>query len=263
MLRALIIIFALGAGGLAAWIALSSRQGAPSASAGAPAAPPLAVTEVLVAAADVPQGKTLSDDNIRWQSWPKDSVNPGFITRTAKPDAVASFTGAIARSHFVAGEPIQADKVVQGSSSFLASILTPGMRAVAIRISVESTAGGFILPNDRVDVIHTVARPKDGQTDNLSHTILTNIRVLAVGQKAEQKVGEDDGEKGETTAMGKTATLELNPAQAEVIAAGQATGILSLSLRSVADSAERSGVLRPGDGRVRIMRAGQSQIVRF
>jgi len=262
MLRVLIILFALAAGGLAAWIATSSKSGdARTASADAP---PVPVTEILVAAANIPQGQALSDDNIRWQPWPKEALNPGYVSRAAKPDAARTFVGAVARSHFVAGEPIREEKVSQGSSSFLASIITPGMRAVAIRISVESTAGGFILPNDRVDVVHTVARPKDGQTDNLSHTLLTNVRVLAVDQKVEQKVDPESAEaKGETTAMGKTATLELSPAQAEVIAAGQATGILSLSLRPLADSTERSSVYSPADGRVRIMRAGKSEIVRF
>jgi len=263
MLRVLIILFALAAGGLAAWIATSSKSGDVRTTA-ADAPPPVAVTEILVAAANIPQGQALSESNIRWQPWPKEALNPGYVSRTAKPDAARTFAGAIARSHFVAGEPIREEKVSQGTSSFLASILTPGMRAVAIRISVESTAGGFILPNDRVDVVHTVARPKEGQTDNLSHTLLTNIRVLAVDQKVEQRVDPESAEaKGETTAMGKTATLELSPEQAEVIAAGQATGILSLSLRPLADSTERSSVYSPADGRVRIMRAGKSEIVRF
>ena len=255
MLRVVILVIAIGAGSLAAWLALSLKPGVAVTKVETPA-PPVPMTDVLVASADLAQGHALGEATIRWQPWPKDAINPGFITRSTKPEAIKLLSGSMVRSHFVKGEPIREEKLSLGSSSLLASILAPGKRAVAIRISVESTAGGFILPNDRVDVIQTVARPSDGQTENLSRTLLTNIRVLAVDQKVDET-------KGQAVAMGKTATLELSPAQVETIAAGQASGILSLSLRSVSDSDEEPALKRPNGGSVRILRAGRSETVRF
>lgn len=255
MLRVVILVIALGAGSLAAWLALSMKPGV-AVTTVETQAPPAPTVDVLVASADLSQGQALSEATLRWQPWPEDGVNPNFVTRSAKPDAIKALIGSMVRSHFVAGEPIREEKLSRGSSSLLASILAPGKRAVAIRISVESTAGGFILPNDRVDVIQTVARPGEGQTENLSRTILTNIRVLAVDQKVDET-------KGQAVAMGKTATLELSPAQAETISAGQASGILSLSLRSITDSDEASEMKRPSGGYVRIFHGERSEMVRF
>ena len=97
------------------------------------------------------------------------------------------------------------------------------MRAVSIGISVQSGAGGFILPNDRVDVLLTRSLP-GGRKQFATSTILDDVRVLAVDQTFGQK-------KDEKTVVGKTATLELTPGQAEMIARASASGTLSLSLR--------------------------------
>lgn len=253
MLRIVILIIALAAGILAGWLALSMRPGVAVTTTPAPASQ-VAMIDVLVASVDLSQGQSLNDKTIRWQSWPANMVSSGFITRSAQPEAIKVLTGIMVRSRFVVDEPIREDKLSR-SSSLLASILAPGKRAVAIRISVDSTAGGFILPNDRVDVIQTVAHPGQGQADNLSRTILTNIRVLAVDQKIEEA-------KGQPATVGKTATLELSPSQAESITSAQATGILSLSLRAAADNNDEP-LLRPENASVRILRAGQSEVVKF
>jgi pilus assembly protein CpaB len=254
MLRAVILIVAIGAGSLAGWLALSMKPGVAVTTVQTPA-PQEPMTEVLVASANLDQGQSLDEKSLRWQPWPISAVSPGFVTRAAQPEAVKTLTGSMVRSYFVSGEPIREDKLSRGSN-LLASMLPSGKRAVAIRISVESTAGGFILPNDRVDVIQTVARPGPDQTENLSRTLLTNIRVLAVDQKVEET-------KGQVVAMGKTATLELSPEQAEAIAAGQATSILSLALRSASDSIEVPILQRPRSVSIRFLRAGQSEVVKF
>jgi pilus assembly protein CpaB len=254
MMRIIILVIAIGAGSLAGWLALSMKTGVAVTPVQA-AAPQIAMVDVLVAASDLGQGNTMSEKAVRWQPWPASAVSPGFVTRTSQPEAVKTLTGAMVRSHFVSGEPIREDKLSRGSN-LLASLLTPGKRAVAIRISVESTAGGFILPNDRVDVIQTVARPGPTQTDNLSRTFLSNIRVLAVDQKVEET-------KGQAVAVGKTATLELSPAQAEAIAAAQSNGTLSLSLRSVADNDEEPALSGPDNVSVRFFRAGQREVIKF
>lgn len=255
MLRILILIIALATGSLAGWLALSLQPGAAVAKVEAEIHP-VPMTEVLVASAAIGLGQALTEATVRWQPWPMEATSPDIITRATKPDAVKSLVGAMVRSSFVAGEPIREEKLSRGSSNLLASMLAPGKRAVAIRISVESTAGGLILPNDRVDVIQTSARSGENKNENLSRTLLTNIRVLAVDQKM-------DDSKEPAAAIGKTATLELSPAQAEAIAAGQAFGLLSLALRSVADSGEEPTLQTNSAPSVRVLRAGQSETVRF
>jgi pilus assembly protein CpaB len=255
MLRIIILMTAISAGGLAGWLALSMQSGEASSPPVQTALPAVIMEDVLVAASDLSQGQTIDDGELRWQSWPKDMIHPNYITRRAKPDSLANYKGALVRSFLVAGEPVREEKLVRGASGLLAALLPAGKRAVAIRVSAESTAGGFVLPNDRVDVLQTLTRQAGNQSENLSRTLLSNIRVLAVDQKA-------DDTKGDAAVVGKTVTLELSPAQAETVASGQATGALSLALRSVADTDEASAVRHDGSTTVRFLRAGRSELVR-
>lgn len=253
MLRTIIFLIAIGSGGFAGWLALSMQATEVAAPVALP--PSISLEDVLVASVNLPQGHAVDGGNLRWQSWPQASVPPGSITRKTKPDALEAFKGAVVRNYLVAGEAIREEKLVRGASGLLAALLPPGKRAVAIRVSAESTAGGFILPNDRVDVLQTLTRQAGNQNENLSRTLLTNIRVLAVDQKADET-------KSDAAVVGKTVTLELSPAQAETVASGQATGALSLALRSVADIGEASIVKHEGSTTVRILRAGRSELVR-
>jgi pilus assembly protein CpaB len=253
MLRAIILIIAIGAGGLAGWLVLSSRS---REVASAPAASAVKTTiEILVASGDLVQGQPLEEKSMRWQSWPKDSISPEFISREVKPDAMTSFTGALVRSHFVAGEPIREEKIARGAAGMLAAMLPSGKRAVAIRVSAESTAGGFVLPNDRVDVIQNVSSSDDGKPIHTSRTLLRNVRVLAVDQKADET-------KGQLVVVGKTATLEVSPGEAETISSAQAAGTLSLALRSIADLDEKPLAARESSVNVRIFRGGKSEDVK-
>ena len=250
MFRILVLVGALAAGGVAAWLSLGLKPGsAPAATIAAPE-PQIRTEEVLVAAADLEQGAALTEQELRWQQWPADAVGPGYISRSAKPEAVKEFTGSVVRQAILDGEPVL-EKKLADNAGYLASMLMEGKRAVAVRVSAESTAGGFVLPNDHVDVLHT-----GGGSGGRSHTILTNVRVLAIDQNA-----VDSG--SENTAVGKTATLELDPAQAEVISGAQATGSLSLALRATADNDEPGLKLAPrGPGiTVRIVRSGQTETV--
>jgi pilus assembly protein CpaB len=158
------------------------------------------------------------------------------VRRTDKPDAIEQLSGAIARSPFVAGEPIREAKLIKANGSgYMAAVLDKGMRAVSTEISPETGAGGFILPNDRVDVIlsrRDREAEKAGAADTqVSETILSNIRVLAI----DQTLGEKDGQK---VVIGKTVTLELAPHQAETLALSRQLGTLSLALRSLADASD-------------------------
>jgi pilus assembly protein CpaB len=134
----------------------------------------------------------------------------------------------IARAPFIAGEPIREPKLVRADGSgFMAAILPTGMRAVSTEISAETGAGGFILPNDRVDVILT-RRDKGGADMVNSEIILPNVRVLAIDQAPKEK-------EGQNALVGRTVTLELKPEQAETLARSRQAGTLSLALRSIAD----------------------------
>jgi len=251
MFRVLVLVGALAAGGIAAWLSFGLQPG--SAPAATLAGPQIKTQEVLVAAIDLTQGLALTDQALRWQAWPEDTVNPGFISRADRPEAIQDLTGSVVRQAMVVGEPIRDGKLSSKDSGYLATLLKSGMRAVAVRVSAESSAGGFILPNDHVDVLHT-----SGNDGGRSRTLLANIRVLAIDQNAVDSGTERD------SAVGKTATLELDPAQAEVISGAQASGSLSLALRATADNDEEAApaVVRRSTGvSVRIIRAGQSQTI--
>ena len=99
-------------------------------------------------------GERLSDQNLDWQDWPDSAVRPEYITIAQAPDALTTMKGSVARSEFFVGEPIREARLIKATGSgYMAAILPSGMRAVSTEISPETGAGGFILPNDRVDVI--------------------------------------------------------------------------------------------------------------
>src|SRR5262249_46282702 len=151
--RIVVLGIAIAAGGLAAILA-GGYQSAPPPPLPAPA-PKIATTDILVAKKDIGMGVALSAQDIEWQSWPEASAqNPAFIRRSERPEAVQQLAGAIVRVPMVEGEPVRENKLIRGKGSgFMAAILPSGMRAYSTEISAETGAGGFILPNDRVDVI--------------------------------------------------------------------------------------------------------------
>jgi pilus assembly protein CpaB len=228
--RIAVLAIALGAGGVAAYLVSGSDEKP------APAQPvaQLPTVDILVAKSEIALGQTLKAEDMQWQTWPAASASNLFIRRNERPDATTTFAGSIARSPFIAGEPIREQKLVKADGSgFMAAILPSGMRAVSTEISPESGAGGFILPNDRVDVILT-RRMKDPLHPERPEIVvpallLSNIRVLAIDQAPKEK-------DGQTTLVGKTVTLELKPEQVGTLAAGRQAGTLSLALRSIADA---------------------------
>ena len=225
-----VLAVALAAGGVAAFLAAG-----PSAPPPPPvAAPrPLETVEIVVAKNDIAIGQVVSADDIQWQIWPLAAAGPSFTRRSDQPNAIQQFAGAVARSPFVIGEPIRETKLIKANGSgFMAAILPAGMRAISTDISPETGAGGFILPNDHVDVILTrhdrEAEKASGTEVHTSETILSNVRVLAIDQTIEEK-------NGQKVVVGKTATLALLPRQAETLALSRQLGTLSLALRSLAD----------------------------
>jgi pilus assembly protein CpaB len=224
-----------------------------------PAAPAIDLTDVLVLNGDVPMGAPVGD-HIEWQAWPSDGVNENFITRESDPEALEKYKGSIARVAMYAGEPLRKSKLIGEGQSFMSSILPSGYRAVATQIAADTSAGGFILPNDYVDVIMTRRSDTGGPTGGfITETILKNIRVLAI----DQAIQED--EEGRRVKVGETATLELTPQQAEIITvAQQMAERLTLSLRSLVDTREKvtdaADYLVTGNGKkgtVRLIKSGE------
>ncbi len=230
--RLIVLGVALAAGGVAAYLASGSR--APEAPKGPPPPPPLATVEVLVAKSNLDTGQIVGATDVGWQTWPAASAGSSFIRKPDRPDAIKDFVGAIVRTPVMAGEPIRDSKVVAGKGGgFMAAILPHGMRAVAIDVSPDTGAGGFILPNDHVDIVLTrrdkAAEKVTGVERFISETVLRNVRVLAIDQNVEDK-------EGQKVVIGKTATVELDPHQAETLALSRQLGTLSLTLRSLLNS---------------------------
>jgi pilus assembly protein CpaB len=229
--RLVVLGIAVAAGGLAALLAGNYESAPPPPP---PPVPQIATTEILVARNDVGIGQALTDQDIEWQKWPESAANPAFIRKNDHPDALQQYVGAIVRVPMAAGEPLRDNKVIRGKNSgYMAAILPAGMRAYSTEISPETGAGGFILPNDRVDVILSArdreAEKATGVESHASATILTDVRVLAIDQLVQEK-------DGQRVVVGKTATLELSPRQVEILAAARQTGVLSLTLRSIVDA---------------------------
>jgi pilus assembly protein CpaB len=189
------------------------------------AAPAAQTSRVLVASRDIAPGERVTANDFRWAPWPEEAVLPNYVNQAANPDGLETLTGAVARTGFAAGEPANMAKLIQpGDAGFMSAVLTPGMRAVAVPISARSGAGGFILPNDRVDIIVT----RESANGFGSDLVVENVRVLAIDQIYSET---EDG-----AVVGSTATLELSSSQARSVALAVAVGDVSLALRSIADT---------------------------
>ncbi|XIA66218.1 Flp pilus assembly protein CpaB [Bradyrhizobium sp. TZ2] len=225
--RIVVLTIAIGAGGIAAYLASGSDKPAPT----VPVAQ-LPTVDILVAKSDIGLGQSVKSEDLQWQTWPAATVtaSSNFISRASRADAIKEIVGSIVRAPFIAGEPIREQKLVKADGSgFMAAILPSGFRAISTEISPETGAGGFILPNDRVDVILSRRqKTQDGPDITTSEIVLTNVRVLAIDQAPKEK-------EGTSALVGKTVTLELKPEQAETLTRARLSGTLTLALRSIAD----------------------------
>lgn len=239
-----------------------SRQPEPSAPA------PVVVqqnnmVDVLVAAKNVAQGEQLGGFSVEWRAWPRNAVTSQMITKETMPDALDQMPQARARLPFVAGELIVAGKIVRpGDRGFMSAILPQGMRAVAIPIGETTGVSGFVLPNDRVDVLLTRRGGNEGSS--VAETVLRNVKVLAINQSM---IAENDQA---TIPAGRTAVLELDPQQSEIVTSLLASGTLTLVLRSLAEGGPAGvaddrpilsdGFLRPRGG---TRDAGGTLVIRY
>lgn len=230
--RILILALAAVAAAAAAYF-VYSRSGTPEPQVVERPVERAPAVRVLAARGDLETGARIAASDLYWQPWPEEAVSPAYVTESRSPDAIEEFVGAIVRASIAQGEPITPRKLVPaGEAGFMSAVLTPGMRAVAVPLSAETGAGGFILPNDRVDVI--VTYEEDGSESYgrgggfIAETVVENTRVLAI----DQIFGEDEEEGA---VVGSTATLELTPDQARAVTLAVARGEVSLALRSLTD----------------------------
>jgi pilus assembly protein CpaB len=236
-----------------------------------PSAPSRPMVRVLVAKHDLQPGDKLTQGDFVWQAWPKEDLNPAYVTdgatdapapdkapatvkiQTAAMKAASDQTreiingagpaarmiDAVVHDPILQGEPITDRKVVRaGTAGVMAASLDPGMRAMAVPLSAESAAGGFILPGDHVDVVQSRQIDVPGGTKRFATgAVLRNVKVLAIDQNTRSQK--------QTTAIGATATLEVTPDEAELLVLAKAQGELTLTLRSYADMA---GSASAGEG---------------
>jgi pilus assembly protein CpaB len=260
------LVAAIGLALVARTIASSHERKAPVSIAAAPTEKPMA--RVLVAKHDLNPGDKLTAADFGWQAWPTEGLNPLFITNgtTAAPapakapatvkietaavnaasdkahdlmnadqGPAAKMVDAVVRETILQGEPILESKVVHaGAGGILAVELDPGMRAMAVPLSAESAAGGFILPGDHVDVVQSRQVDEPGGSKKFaSGSVLQNVKVLAIDQNTAH------AQKG-ASVVGATATLEVTPDEAELLALSKSQGELTLILRSYADTSGSS-----------------------
>lgn len=218
--RLVVLFVALLSGGGAAYLSFSyMRREAPVA-----AAPQV---QILLVAKDVNAGGSIGPADLRWASWPAQSVTPGMITQSAEPRGPQAFVGRIVTDRLFAGEPLRRDKLLEtAGGGLLANMIPAGMRGYAIAIDEKLSAGGFVLPNDRVDVL-ILYDSNDAAASG--RTILQNVRVLAVGHRIDPV--------GDKVALGRHATVAVTPAEVELLAGLERYGRLMLSLRNATDSA--------------------------
>ena len=195
-------------------------------------------TEVLVARSDLPTGTLINEQHLRWQAWPDDKLPENYLVNGKFKKE--SLYGAVLRRGIAAGYPIVKSQVIKpGDRGFLAAVLKPGHRAYTIKISAASSAAGLVFPGDRVDLIltHKVGGGRGGQ--QVSETVLKNLRILAIDQSLNDTTNQPR--------IGKTATFEVTPKQAEILAVADGLGRLSLALRSLAkDDAELERLIGGG-----------------
>lgn len=260
MSRILLLLVALIAGGLAAFLA--TRGGTPPPAPNVPTQPEIieeARTKVLVATAPIGMGQRLSETNMAWMDWPENAVREDYIQEENSPDALVDMQGVVARFEIFEGDPIRQQKLIRTDQGYLSAVLDKGMRGVSISVSADSASGGFIVPNDHVDVLLT-------RGDGMVETVVSNVRVLAINTRlgeigASGGPADPENPRAEIFGGSAIATLELDPAQAETLVNAQQEGRLSLTLRSIVDFAETAEDSIPRNAPIKIIRGGREMNV--
>jgi len=236
LLVALLAVTTAGGAALLARNWLDAQRAALASAQQRPANAAPAQKQILVAHQTIQLGRFLRAEDLRWQAWPADGILDRHIVNDKR--TIEDLVGSVARNRIAVGEPITDDRVVKpGERGFLAAVLTPGMRAISVGVNATSGISGFIFPDDRVDVMVAVQMDLGDGDERIrrfaSETVLHGIRVLAIDQAADDRDGKP--------ALGKTATLEVTPKQAETIAVAAEYGNIVLALRGLAQTSSADG----------------------
>ena len=240
--KKIIILGAMAVLGFGVFYAMNNL-GAPAPAPVQQAAPEIQIQEVeyvpvLAIDVDLNTGQRITEEMLTSIRWPAEALSANLINLDDQPDAKAQFINALARQPLAQGETISRSKVIfAGDSGVMAALLKPGMRAVTTRISVDTAAGGFIQPGDRVDIIIRENFPVDRNNRSggdravqrsslyVAQTVFENVKVLAIDQTF-----TTSPESG-AAIPGSTATFELSQADAELLQEAEGYGDLYLTLR--------------------------------
>jgi pilus assembly protein CpaB len=200
-------------------------------------------TQVLSVSEPMNKGDRVNKGDLKWIDWPTDAVTAALITNDADADVsvMDSLMGAFVREPLTPGDPLVMSRFIRaGDAGIMAALLSPGMRAVTVRISVDTASGGFIQPGDKVDIIlQEMIQPDSDvggstQPKFIATTIFENVTILAIDQSF------SNNPEGGAAIPGSTATLELSPRDAERVTVAQVRGDLSLVLRGFSGSSARA-----------------------
>jgi pilus assembly protein CpaB len=204
----------------------------------------VATAPVVVASRDINEGEKIDRLALSVAQWPVSTVPVGAYGR------IDSVAGRVARVPVFTGEPLVPGRLApEGTDAGLLTKITPGKRAIGVRINDVSGIAGMIPPNSRVDILLTTTLANAQRTAKL---FMSNMRVLAM-QTAVHK--SEDGRPIPAT----VATIEVTPEESEMLAVAQSRGSIQLVLRGYGDpdsvvtrgatSADVERALRDGPGR--------------
>jgi pilus assembly protein CpaB len=196
---------------------------------------PVGTVEVLVASKPMGPGESLSPAVLEWRPWPKEAMLPGMIRRDRDGGAMQRIASARTLSPLAKGEPLMESKLIfPEDGGYLSAMLSPGMRAIAIPVNKVRTAGGYIKPYDRVDLLFV----RKGSDLSKAEVVMENVKVLAINKEVVGKKN-GNGKKGakgpEPNKNASRAVLEMTLPQARVVTKLTRKGRIYLALRSLAD----------------------------
>lgn len=214
--------------------------------------------EVLVAARPLPARQVLTGESVRWEAIEASRAPSDSYRRENISDTLEEVIGKVSINQLDEGEVLRQSRVQEGRPENLSMLLEPGKRAISIIVSEEVMAGGFILPNDHVDVVHV--RELENNTTQ-SRVLARNVKVIALDQSTSEMIEESNY-------ISRTATLKVDAEDVVPITAAQSSGRLILALRSAADDDEARPVLRqpgqptePQPKSIRVIRDGQVETI--
>jgi pilus assembly protein CpaB len=209
---------------LAIFVALVATVGAYRALQASKPQPQQRARKVVVAATDIPEGATIKPDALRMEALPGTAVAPNAFT------SADSLVGRITRVPIFAGDVIVPQRLApKGSGPGLEVKITPGMRAMAVKVDDVAGLSGLIQPGSHVDVLVTLTPEQNGK--RVSKLFMENVRVLSVGSVVQR---DNSGKPIDAS----TAALEVDPAQAERLAVAMNQGTIQLVLRGYGDPAQ-------------------------